>query len=76
MQGEQVKTAPRGYEKDNSSIDLLRYKQFILKHNFSDKEAMQNDFSKNMSLHLQHLRPFFDVMSEILTTDFNGISLI
>ncbi|MCK5367857.1 MAG: DUF2461 domain-containing protein [Cyclobacteriaceae bacterium] len=76
MQGEQVKTAPRGYEKDNSSIDLLRYKQFILKHDFSDKEAMQNDFSKNMSLHLQHFRPFFDVMSEILTTDFNGISLI
>ena len=76
MQGNQVKTSPRGYEIDNPSIDLLRYKQFILKHNFSDKEVAHKDFYKNMSIGFQHLRPFFDVMSEILTTDFNGISRI
>ena len=76
MQGNQVKTSPRGYEIDNPSIDLLKYKQFILKHNFSDKEVTHKDFYKNMSNGFQHLRPFFDVMSEILTTDFNGISRI
>lgn len=76
MQGNQVKTSPRGYEIDNPSIDLLRYKQFILKYNFSDKEVAHKEFYKNMSIGFQHLRPFFDVMSEILTTDFNGISRI
>lgn len=74
--GEQVKTAPKGFPKDHPAIDLLRYKQFMLKHKFSDKEVLANGFHKKMSLGFQQLLPFFDVMSEILTTDLNGISLI
>ncbi len=71
-----VKTVPRGFARDHPSIDLLRYKQFMLKHSFSDKEVLENDFHKKMARGFQHLRPFFDVMSEILTTDLNGVSLI
>ena len=76
LEGEQVKTAPKGFAKDHPSIDLLRYKQFMLKHKFTDQEVLQKDFAKKMSNGFQHLRPFFDVMSEILTTDLNGLSLI
>lgn len=76
LMGEQVKTAPKGFARDHPSIDLLRYKQFMLKHQFSDKEVLLDDFHKNMSDGFQKLRPFFDVMSEILTSDLNGISLI
>ena len=74
--GEQVKTAPKGFDRDHASIDLLRFKQFYLKHQFSNQEVLLSDFHKNMSDGFQRLRPFFDVMSEILTTDLNGISLI
>ncbi len=74
--GNQVKTAPKGFSKDHSAIDLLRYKQFILKHEFSDKEVLQKGCYKKMAEGFQKLRPFFDAMSEILTTDLNGISLI
>ncbi len=76
LEGEQVKTAPKGFAKDHPSIDLLRYKQFMLKHKFTDQEVLQKDFAEKMSNGFQHLRPFFDVMSEILTTDLNGLSLI
>lgn len=76
LMGEQVKTAPKGFPKDHSAIDLLRYKQFMLKHTFSDKEVLCIDFHKKMAEGFQKLRPFFDVMSEILTTDLNGISLV
>ncbi len=76
LEGEQVKTAPKGFAKDHPSIDFLRYKQFMLKHKFTDQEVLQKDFAKKMSNGFQHLRPFFDVMSEILTTDLNGLSLI
>lgn len=74
--GGQVKTAPKGFPKDHPAIDLLRYKQFMLKHKFSDKEVLGNDFHKKMAEGFQRLRPFFDVMSEMLTTDLNGISMI
>jgi len=74
--GNQVKTAPKGFAKDHPSIDLLRYKQFILKHPFTDEEVLKKNFHKNITDGFQHLRPFFNAMSEILTTDLNGISLI
>ncbi|MEZ4740514.1 MAG: DUF2461 family protein [Flavobacteriales bacterium] len=31
MQGAQLRSAPRDYPKDHPAIDLLRYKQFILR---------------------------------------------
>ena len=74
--GEQVKTAPKGFAKDHSAIDLLRYKQFILKHSFQDKEVLNENFHISVSIGFQQLRPFFNVMSEIMTTDLNGISII
>ena len=74
--GEQVKTAPKGYPKDHPAIDLLRYKQLIFIHSYSDEEVFQEQFYVTMSEGFQQLRPFFDVMSEILTTDLNGVSLI
>ena len=74
--GDQVKTAPKGFAKDHPSIDLLRYKQYILKHPFTDKEVLKKDFHLKLSDGFQQLRPFFDMMSEILTTDLNGITMI
>lgn len=74
--GEQVKTTPKGFSIDHPSIDLLRYMQFILKRSYTDAEVLKSGFHKAMSDGFQRLRPFFDVMSDILTTDLNGISLI
>lgn len=76
LQGDQVKTAPKGFDRDHPAIDLLRYKQYILKHSFSDFEVKSEDFDIKVSNGFQRIRPFFDVMSEFLTTDLNGISLI
>lgn len=74
--GEQVKTAPKGFSKEHPAIELLRYKQFMLKHSFSDKEVLADNFHIALSGGFKRLRPFFDVMSELLTTDLNGISLV
>lgn len=30
LQGEQLKTAPKGYDKTHEAVDLLSYKQFIV----------------------------------------------
>jgi len=76
LEGEKVKTAPKGYSREHPSIDLLRYKQFLLSHKFSDKEVLSSDFVNRVVQVFLAMHPFFDYMSEILTTDLNGISLL
>ena len=73
--GETVKTAPKGYKKDHPAIDLLRYKQFLVKHDFSDAEVLAPDFLEKAVDVFCHMRPFFDYMSDVLTTDSNGVPL-
>lgn len=72
LEGNQLKTAPRGFEKDHPDVDLLRYKQFIIRHDFTEKEVLSADFPNIVSHAFQQMRPFFDVMSEYLITDLNG----
>ena len=76
MRGEQVGSAPRGYAKDHPGIDLLRYKQFIFRHDFTDDEVISADFAQKMSKVFKDMRPFLDFMSEVLTTDMNGVSIV
>jgi len=75
LQGEQLKTTPKGFEKDSKAIDLLRYKQFLVIKEFSDKEVLDNNFLKEANTTFKNMRPFFDYMSEVLTTDINGIEI-
>lgn len=76
MTGEKLSSAPRGYAKDHPAIDLLRYKQFLLKHEFTDQEVCSPDFLFKVNNTFKKMRPFLNFMSEVLTTDGNGISII
>lgn len=76
LKGEQVKSAPKGYKKDHPQIDLLRYKQFLISKEFSNKEVLADNFSEQVVDTFQKMRPFFDYMSMVLTTNLNGESLL
>ncbi|MBO3700584.1 DUF2461 domain-containing protein [Roseivirga sp. E12] len=76
LQGEQVKTAPKGFDKEHPAIDLLRHKSMYVFRDFSDKEVLSPNFLKEALSTFVALRPFFDVMTEYLTTDLNGLSRI
>lgn len=76
MDGDQVKSAPRGFPKEHPAIDLLRYKQYWFEHSFTDDEVLSKDFLSNMDKTFRSIRPFFDYMSEVLTTDLNGESIL
>ncbi len=75
MLGAQVASAPRGYTKDHPAIHLLRYKQYLLKHDFTEEEVLSPGFAKLASDTFKKMRPFLDHMSEVLTTDANGLEL-
>ena len=76
LKGEQLKTTPKGFSPDDPAIDLLRYKQFLVIKKFTDKEVLSKDFAKQISNSFKLMRPFLDYMSEVLTTDVNGISIV
>ena len=72
LQGDELKTAPSGYERDHPAIDLIRKKQFTISRKFKDKEVTDPNFLKEVVLTFEAMRPFFDYMSEVLSTDANG----
>ncbi|MDG1805444.1 DUF2461 domain-containing protein [Flavicella sp.] len=76
LEGEEVKSAPRGFDKNHASIDLIRKKSFLVTRNFSDEEVLSQNFREELKLSYLALRPFFDYMSDVLTTDINGESIL
>jgi len=74
--GDEVKTAPKGFNKEHSAIDIIKKKQFIFVKKFSDKEITSDEFLNDVNKAFKAIRPYFDYMSEVLTTDLNGVSLV
>lgn len=75
LEGEELKTAPKGFDKTHPDIDLIRKKQFLIGRNFSNKEVLASNFKDEVVKTFAAMRPFFDYMSDVLTTDLNGESL-
>jgi len=76
LKGDRLKTAPRGFDKEDPNLDLLQLKQFIITREFTDKEVVSSDFLSVVNDSFMTMRPYFDYMSEVLTTDLNGESTI
>ena len=76
LQGNAVKTAPKGYAKDHPDIDLLRFKQHIFMIRYTEVEVAAADFMDRLDAALKAVRPFVDYMSVVLTTNADGESLV
>lgn len=76
LKGEQLKTAPRNFDKTHPDIDLIRFKSFYFMKTFTDQEVMSPDFISTVIEAFKKGRPFLDYMTDVLTTDLNGESLL
>ncbi|NCP53011.1 MAG: DUF2461 domain-containing protein [Flavobacteriales bacterium] len=74
--GDELITAPKGFDKDHKAIDLIRKKQYIFIKKFTDKEVLDSNFIASVDEAFKTVRPYFNYMSDVLTTDLNGVSLI
>ncbi|MBT8278947.1 MAG: DUF2461 domain-containing protein [Bacteroidia bacterium] len=74
--GDEVKTTPKGFSKEHTAIDLIKKKQYIFTKKYSDKEVLSDNFLTEVDNAFKAIRPFFDYMSDVLTTDLNGVSLL
>ena len=75
LEGEELKTAPKGFDKTHPDIELIRKKQFVIRRKFSNKEVLASNFQEEVLATFKAMRPFFDYMSDVLSTDLNGESI-
>ncbi|WP_437395489.1 DUF2461 domain-containing protein [Flagellimonas lutimaris] len=76
LRGDELKTAPKGFDKEHPDIDLIRKKQFMFIRNLTDEEVLAQSFLDEVDKSYRAIRPYFDLMSDILTTNLNGESIL
>jgi uncharacterized protein (TIGR02453 family) len=76
VQGDSLATAPKGFDKTHPDIDLIRMKNWYFETYFTDEQVLQEDFAKHVDETFKLFRPYFDYMSDVLTTDLNGESVL
>ena len=76
LTGEEVKTAPKGFSKEHSNIDLIKKKQYLFIKKLDDSAILASYFQTEVIQHFNALRPIFNYFSNVLTTDLNGVSIL
>ena len=76
LEGDELRSAPRGFDKQDQNIDLIRKKQFIFSKKYTDKQVQSDRFILDVIDSFKAIRPYFDYMSSVLTTNLNGESIL
>lgn len=63
IQGDKLKTVPKGFPKDHPELSLLQYKSFLLVHNCDDKLAQSDGFMKHLTDVYKSMKPFNDFLN-------------
>lgn len=66
MDGEQLKTAPKDFEKDHPYLHLLKFKSFTAIRAFTPEQAMQADFAHWTSNGFRILKPLIDYLNDAI----------
>ena len=66
VDGERLKTAPKGYDRAHPEIDLLQLKQVTVLHHFTDQQVLAGDFSEKVLTACRVMKPFVDYLSEVI----------
>lgn len=64
--GDQLKTVPKGFEKDHPAIDLLKFKSLVLTKDFSDTEIQNEAWRKAIVSHFETAIPFVRFLNAAL----------
>lgn len=66
ISGEKLKTAPRGYAKDDPQIELIRHKLFMVHHSLSDEQVLRPDFADHELEVFAAMKPFLDYIQPLV----------
>jgi len=60
----QLKTTPKGYDKEHPDIEFLRLNSFIVWHKFNDKDVLSKNFVKGLGKGAKIMKPFLDFLNQ------------
>ena len=66
IEGERLKTAPKGYDRAHPEIALLRLKEVVAVHHFSDQAVLAADFPEKVLTACRAMKPFVDYLNEVI----------
>jgi uncharacterized protein (TIGR02453 family) len=66
LEGESLKTSPKGYPKDHAEIVLLRRKSFIMMHKLTDDEVLKPDFVEFALGVFKEMKPLNDFLNRAI----------
>jgi uncharacterized protein (TIGR02453 family) len=66
VEGELLKTTPKGYEKTHPEISILKLKQIMVVHHYSDQEVQASDFLDQVVAACWAMKPFLKYLNEII----------
>ncbi len=58
LKGDQLKTKPKGYEKDHQMIKYLRYKSFLMMYELEDEEIFERNLIFKLLRISEEMQPF------------------
>jgi uncharacterized protein (TIGR02453 family) len=65
LDGEKLKTPPRGYSSDNPNIELLKYKSYLAVNSVPDKKLISQDYYSYVLEVLKAMKPLNDFLNDL-----------
>jgi uncharacterized protein (TIGR02453 family) len=72
LEGDQLKTTPKGFDPENPHIDLLRFKSFIVSTPLSDIDVISGKFKQKVIDSFRKMKPFHDFLSRAVDETESG----
>lgn len=76
LQGDTLKTSPKGYEADHPFIELLRFKSFIVSTPLKDKLITDGSFRDHSIEVFRQMKPFHDFLNKAAEDVNDGEGLL
>jgi uncharacterized protein (TIGR02453 family) len=64
IDGEKLKTAPKGFPKDHPNIELLKFKSYLVVNEASDKMVLSSDYLNHVISVFKAMKPLNDYLNE------------
>jgi uncharacterized protein (TIGR02453 family) len=63
IEGEKLKSAPKGFAKDNPNIELLKYKSYFVVNEVPDKEVIDPGYLQQLIKTIKVMKPLNDFLN-------------
>jgi uncharacterized protein (TIGR02453 family) len=64
IDGDKLKTVPKGYPKDHPYIELLKFKSYLVVNEASDKKVLSKDFFDNVISVFRAMKPLNNFLND------------